>query len=198
MKKKLAKTISDVLNPFLVSAIVMVLLSFDSTASIADGLKWSLISVTLSVLPVLAVVVYLVRRRKLDGLFINPRRQRNKVYLLATAFAVISCAVLRGLGAPSLLVATFVAGLVAIFVFMVINLRWKISLHTGFIAASVTVLTMVYGTTGALAAVLIPPVAWARMEMKLHSLAQVVSGALLSAAMVIVVFRLFGLPGAHI
>ena len=37
-----------------------------------------------------------------------------------------------------------------------------------------------------------------RTEMKLHSPAQVAAGALLSAAIVVLVFQLFGLIGAHI
>lgn len=198
MRVRLAKLTSNILNPFLVSVAVFILLSLDSTSSFSDAMKWALISVALSVLPVFTVVVFLVRRQKLDGIFVNPRGQRNKIYLVASTCAVIGCVVLYFLGAPPLLVATFVAGLVAIFVFMGINLLWKISLHTAFIAASVTVLIIVYGTTGALTAVLLPSVAWARMEMKLHSPAQIASGALLSAAIVVLVFQFFGLLGARI
>jgi len=197
MRKRLAKLISNILNPFLVSFAVIILLSFESASSTSEALKWSLISIALSVLPVFTVVVYLVRNQKLDGIFVNPRRQRNEIYLLASACGVVDCAVLYYLGAPILLMATFIAGLAAIVTFMGINLLWKISLHTAFIAASVTVLTILYGATGALTAVLLPPVAWARLEMKLHSPAQVASGALLAAVIVVFVFHLFGLIGTR-
>jgi hypothetical protein len=195
MRKRLSELTSNVLNPFLVSFVVIVLLSFESTSSTSDALKWSLISIALSVLPVFVAVVYLVRNHKLDGIFISSRRQRNKIYLLASACAVVGCIVLRFLGAPTLLLATFVAGLAAIFIFMWINLLWKISLHTAFISASVTVLIIVYGAVGALTVVLIPPVVLARTEMRLHSPAQVASGALLSAVIVVLVFQYYGLIG---
>jgi hypothetical protein len=198
MRKRLAKLTSHILNPFLVSSVVIILLSFKSTYTTSDALKWSLISLALSVLPVFTVVVYIVRNKKLDCIFVNPRQQRNKIYLLASAWAVIGCAVLYYLRAPTLLVATFAAGLVAIVVFMGINLLWKISLHTAFVTASVTILIILYSTGGALTAVLLPPVAWARIELAHHSLAQVASGALLAAIIVILVFQLFGLIGAHI
>lgn len=198
MRRRLAKLTSNILNPFLVSFVVIVLLSFKSTSGASDALKWALISVALSVLPVFAVVVYLVRHQKLDGIFISPRQQRNKVYLLASACAVVGCILLPYLGAPTLLVATFVAGLVAIVTFMGINLMWKISLHTAFIAASVTILSIVYGTAGALTTVLLPPAAWARIELEHHSPAQVFTGALLAAAIVAFVFYLFGLIGTHL
>ena len=193
MRKRLAKLISNILNPFLVSFAVIILLSFESTASISDALKWLLISIALSVLPVFTVIIYLVRNQKLDSIFVNPRRQRNKIYLLASACAIVGCAVLHILGAPVLLVATFAAGLAAIVAFMVINLVWKISLHTAFVAASVTVLIIVYNPIGAFTAMLLLLVAWARIELGLHSPAQVATGTLLAAAIVVFVFQLFGL-----
>ena len=82
-----------------------------------------------------------------------------------------------------------------VLVFMLINFTWKISLHTAFAAGSVTVLILLYGTTGAFSAVLVPPIAWSRIELKYHSLGQTVAGAVLSALIVIVVFHLFGLIG---
>ncbi len=197
MRKRLAELTSNILNPFLVSFVVIILLSFESTYTTSDALKWSLISLALSVLPVFTVVVYLVRNQKLDGISVNPRRQRNKIYLLASAWAVIGCVVLHYSGAPTLLVATFASGLAAIVVFMGINLLWKISLHTAFVTASVTILIILYSASGALTAVLLPPVAWARIELAHHSPAQVASGALLAAIIVILVFLLFGLIGAH-
>ncbi|MBA7667647.1 hypothetical protein ES703_75744 [subsurface metagenome] len=95
-----------------------------------------------------------------------------------------------------MLVATFVAGLAAIIVFMSINLLWKISIHTAFAAGSVTVLTLLYGSVGALTVMLVPPIAWARIELEHHSLAQAVTGALLAALIVVAVFHFFGLIGS--
>ena len=193
MIKNLAKLTSNILNPFLVSFAVMVLLAFEATSSSSEALKWALISLALSVLPVFAVVVYLVRTKKLDGIFINPREQRTRIYLMAIILAIISCAVLYYIDSPELLMATFVAGLTAIAVFMLVNLFWKISLHTAFVAGSVTILIILYSVTGIWAVLLLPLIAWARIQMKLHSPAQAASGMLVSACIVVIVFQLFGL-----
>jgi membrane-associated phospholipid phosphatase len=195
MKQKIAKITTNILNPFLLSFIVFVLLAVESTATAAEALQWALICLALSVFPVFTVVIYLVCRKKLDGIFINTRRQRNSVYILASGFAVIGCVVLALLGAPELLLATFVSGLAAIILYMIINLFWKISLHTAFMSASVVILIIVYGGIAAWTVVLVPLVAWARIAMKLHTRAQVTVGALLSFAVVIVVFVLFGIIG---
>jgi len=193
MRKRIANLTSNILNPFLVSLVIILLLSFESTPSIVDALKWSLILVVISILPVFSVTTYLVRNQRLDDLFIGVRKQRTKIYLLASVCALFGCIILLYLGAPLMLVATFVAGLSAIVIFMCINLLWKISLHTALIAASVTVLLILYGSIAAVTAVLLPLIAWARIELEHHSLAQVTTGALLAASIVVAVFYLFGL-----
>ena len=195
MKQKLAHLTSAVLNPFIVGLAVMVFLSFQSTSSLSDGLKWSLLLIGFTVLPVFALLIFLVHKEKVDDIFIKVRRQRNCLYLLASVCIITCCAILFSLGAPLVLLATMVAALFAMLIFMIINLAWKISLHTAFAAGSVAVLTILYGATGAISAVLVPPIAWARIELKYHSLAQTVAGALLSAMIVFVVFYLFGLIG---
>jgi len=193
MRKRIANLTSNILNPFLVSLIIILVLSFESTSSTLDALKWSLILIALSILPVFSVIIYLVRKGRLDGVFTSVRGQRTKIYWLAGACASLGCIILPYFGAPSILVATFVAGLLAVVIFMCINLWWKISLHTAFITASVTVLVILYGWIAAVTVLLIPLMSWARIELKHHSLAQVATGALLAAIIVAVAFYLFGL-----
>jgi membrane-associated phospholipid phosphatase len=198
MKKQLAKLTSGIFNPFLVSATVITLISFQSTDHISEAIKWALILTVVSILPVFSVVIYLAHKEKIEGIFINIRRQRNKIYLLASICTVAGCLLLLYLQAPLVLMATFVTGLASIIVFMCINFLWKISLHTAFAAASVTVLTIQYGSIGALTAMLIPPIAWARIELEQHSLAQAVVGALLAGLIVVIVFHFFGLIGSTV
>ncbi len=193
MRKQIANLVSSILNPFLVSLVIILLLSFESTRSPLDALKWSLILIAISIVPIYSVVVYFGRNDRLGSRFINVRKQRTKIYLLAGICAFVGCAILIYLGAPLILLATFVAGLSATVIFMGINLRWKISLHAAFIAASVTVLVILYGSPGTVTVMLLPLVAWARVELGHHSLAQVTIGAFLAALIVGVVFYLFGL-----
>ena len=193
MRKRIANLISNILNPFLVSLVVIMLLSFSSASSLRDAIKWSLISMALSVLPVFLFTVYLVRHNRLDSILTNIREQRTKVYALAAILAGIGCITLLSLNAPIILFVSFVAGFSAVVVFMCINLWWKISLHTAFVAATVTVLVIIFGLMSAASIVLIPLVAWAKIELEHHSPAQVVTGALLAISIVVVVFYLFGL-----
>ncbi len=189
-RKRIANLTSNILNPFLVSLAIIWLLSFASAPSTLAALKWTLIAMALSVLPVFLVILYLVRKGSLDAVFTIVREQRTKVYLLAGACAVTGFIVLAYLKAPPILVTGFIAGLSTAAIFMCINLWWKISLHTAFVAGSATVLVMLYGWTAAVTVALVPLTAWSRIELKHHSLAQAASGALLAALIVAVVFSL--------
>jgi len=192
-RKRIAALTSNILNPLLASLLVILFLAFDATSSTLDALKWSLILIALSILPVYAVTIYLVRSKRIEGFFINIRQQRTKIYLLASVCAGIACTILRVLEAPPILIATSAAAFAAIVVFMAVNLWWKISIHTAFAASLVAILIILYGWIAAVAAVLVPTTAWARIELERHSLAQVISGALLATFIVVAIFYLFGL-----
>ena len=193
MRKRIANLTSKILSPFLVSLVIILLLSFESTRSTLDALKWSLLLIAISIVPVYSVIICRARSHRLRSRFTDIRRQRTKIYLLASVCALVGCVILLYLGAPLILLATFVAGLSAIVVFTCINLWWKISLHTAFIAASVTVLIILYGSIATVTVMLLPLVAWARVELEHHSVAQVAIGAFLATLIVVVVFYLFGL-----
>jgi membrane-associated phospholipid phosphatase len=192
MRKRIARLISNILNPFIFSAALLVLLSFYDTASTGEALKWVGVSLAISVVPVFIIVVWLVRRKKMDGLFDNTNHQRRIVYLLASVLGAVGCGLMWGLQAPELLAVTFITGFIEIVVFMGINYYWKISLHTAFAAAAVTVVSLVYGVTAVWTLILLPLVAWSRIELKQHSLMQVISATLLAAGIVAAVFGGFG------
>lgn len=188
MRTRIANLTSNILNPFLISLGIILLLSFISTPSSLDALKWSLISIAIGVLPVFLVIAYLVRKGSLDAIFTTVRQQRTKIYLLVGLCSVGGYIILSNLKAPPILVAGFTAGVSIALIFMFINLWWKISLHTAFVATLATLLVILYGWTAVATVALVPIVAWARIELRYHSLAQATSGALLATLIVVVVF----------
>ncbi len=191
MKQQIASLTSNILNPFLVSVGIIVFLSFTSVPNPLDALRWSLIAVALSVLPIFVVVLYLVRKGSLDTILTNAREQRLKIYILSGVCALLGIITLSYLKAPALLIAAFITGVSTALIFMCINVWWKISLHTACVAASVTVLLMLHGWTATATVALVPLTAWARVESKNHSLAQATTGAILAALIALVVFYPF-------
>ena len=86
MRDKVAKLTSIVVNPFLVNATLLLIISLKSADSTAEGVKWFLISVAISIVPVFIIVLYLARHNRVDSLFINIRTQRDKVYIFSSQF----------------------------------------------------------------------------------------------------------------
>ncbi len=195
MRKRLAHLVTNTLNPFVISVIVIILLAFRVNSSITEALKWAAIFLSLSVLPVFIIVAFLVYTKKIDGFFTNLREQRNIAYLFASVIGAIGCGLMWYLKAPELLAVTFTAGLLSVVLFAAINYFWKISLHTAFTAASLTIVLIVYEITAVWALVFLPLVAWSRIESKQHSIMQVVVGGLLAVSIVLGIFWGFGLIG---
>ncbi len=195
MRQRIAHLVSNLFNPFLIAFITIVLIILDTSSSITDGLKWAAMALVLSVLPVFAYLVYQLRRKKLDSVFPESQGQRKKIYLTASVTAAVGCGVMWLVKAPELLAVSFTAGLVAIVVFMGINFYWKISLHAAFISAAAMILTVMYGTRAVWVFVFLVPVTWARLELKMHTLAQMIAGIVLSAGIITGVLWGFGIVG---
>ena len=188
-RQRIANLTSNIFNPFLLCLALILLFSFKSAASISEAIKWASISTGLSVLPVFLVIIYLLRHGKLDDFFIAAREQRTRIYIIGCLSAAAGCITLALLGAPSILVAGFITGVSTAVVFAIINLWWKISLHTAIVAASATVLVMIFGWIAAASVALVPLTAWSRIELECHSLTQTVSGALLATLLVFLLFQ---------
>jgi membrane-associated phospholipid phosphatase len=193
MRRQVAILVTNILSPFTFGLILIVLLSIRATTNLADAVKWCLILIALSLLPTFLFIIYLVRNRKLDGVFGNTRQQRMHIYIMVAVLGALSCAILYFLHAPALLLALAVIGFTAIFIYMCVNLSWKISLHTAFATGAATLLVIFYGLAGIACIALVPLVAWARMELNQHTLAQVIAGGLLSVVIVAIILYLFGL-----
>ncbi len=142
----------------------------------------------ISLLPVFIVIIYMMRHGSLDNFFISAREQRTRIYLVGFLCAAGSCIILSRMNAPQMLVYAFATGLSMVLIFTLINLWWKISIHTAMVAASATVLVLIYGWIAAASVALVPLTAWSRVELEYHSLAQTVSGALLAVLIVIFMF----------
>ncbi|UCD08711.1 MAG: phosphatase PAP2 family protein [Dehalococcoidales bacterium] len=188
-RQRIANLTSNIFNPFLLCLALIVLLSFKSAGSTPEAIKWALISTGLGILPVFMVIIYLLRQGKLDDFFIAAREQRTKIYIIGCLSAAAGCITLALLGAPTVLVAGFITGVSTAIVFAIINLWWKISLHTAIVAASATILVMIFGWIAAASVALVPLTAWSRIELECHSLTQTVGGALLATLLVFFLFQ---------
>jgi len=192
-KKNIARLVAGVVNPFLMCTILVFLVLLENTNNLKECIQWFMLSIATSVVPIFLIMLYLVKYQRVDDIFITVRTQRNKVYAMAVVIIGIDCTVLYFSGASLMLIALFITVFLTGIVFAIVNRWWKISIHTAAIVIVVIALFVLYGQKSAVAFVLVPLVAWSRVEIEHHSIAQVIAGGILAGFIILLVYSLFDL-----
>lgn len=188
---RLAVWISRVFHPFLVPLPVLVAALRLSGTAWPATLGWTALCVGVVILPSLALLA-VERRRRGDGdWFVTVREQRRGLYALGGACLLALLGLLLVLDAPRILLAGLVGGIAANTLGALLNRVSKVSVHTGAVAGSAVLLAHVAPVPGALLGACTLLVAFARVGLGHHTPAQVATGALVSAACVLISLRVF-------
>jgi membrane-associated phospholipid phosphatase len=175
----LANVVSQIASPPVLAVVMAGLCAAHSSE--AGAWRWAAIHAGLTVAFPVVILVWLVARGTVSDLDVQHREQRVKPMLAALLGAAASLAILCLAPAPQLLLGIGLATYLQLLLIFIVTLRWKISVHTT-AAASFTVLMCSLTGVAALPLVgLILLVAWARMRLKRHTLAQTIAGALLGS-----------------
>jgi membrane-associated phospholipid phosphatase len=140
----------------------------------------------------LGYIVYLLQRGEVSDFHIRIRAQRKKPLLVIllcvslTWFVLVigraprELIVLTGLGIPFMLTVT------------VTTLFWKISGHAATVAALSTLVIALFGFEAWPVLFSIPLMAWARVQINRHTLAQTIAGSILGSAYILAVIIFVG------
>jgi membrane-associated phospholipid phosphatase len=176
-----ARVVTEVLSPVPIVAVMDVALGWIGGHHRWTGLLYGVVAVLITIVPPYAFVLYRVLRGRYTDHHLSDRRQRLVPLLLGMAATLIGIAVLALAGAPRLLLAglgTVGAGLL---VGAVISKFWKISGHTTGAAAVLVTLAYIGHGWPLLAAPLLAVIAWARVRLGAHTVAQVIAGIAVGA-----------------
>jgi membrane-associated phospholipid phosphatase len=176
---RVAYVASMIFSPPVLSVIVMLL-----TAVVLSGGRawaWAGIYVFLAVLLPLLHLVWLLHRGLVTDLDVQLREQRIRPLLFTVVCAGLAWAVLKLGVAPRQLVAVASALSLMTMVILSITLWWKISVHCAAMAMAAAVAWSLFG---ALLPLVIgaPLMAWARVRLRRHTVAQAIAGLLLGLA----------------
>jgi len=163
--------------------IVMTLAILLAAAVIAQAIAWMWASVyvVLGIALPVAQLFWLLRRGQVADLDVRRREQRSKPMMFMLAYGAVGWTVLAIGSAPLLLILIAGAALFQMATIFVITLHWKISVHCSAAAGAATVVLLVAGTPLPLL-LGVPLVAWSRIRLRHHTLAQTIAGSLLGAA----------------
>src|SRR5438445_7108383 len=173
---KVARYVSAVGNaPIVAAAVFSLLITFTRSTLFHLG-----IAIVFATVVPLALLFFLARRRIIPDLYASDRESRAIAFVgvLASYFlGGVALGLTRAMPiVTGLMLCYFVNGFIA----MLISLKWKISVHAWGITGPLTSLIFQFGLLLSPIWLLVVPVGWARLELKAHSLSQILVGALIA------------------
>jgi len=179
-RRSAAQLVTYLLEPknWIIATVVAVGYRADGVA----GLGWGLLAAFFAaVLPTLFITRGVARGRW-DDRNVGAKRPRLIVLAFILASVTAGLLVLATLGAPRQLTWYFGCMLCSVAVLAAITTVWKISIHCAVASGSATILSLMFGPPLTLTYLLVALTAWSRVELKDHTTAQVITGAVLGAA----------------
>ncbi len=141
----------------------------------------------ISVIPFIPTA-YSVKKGLID-FNVTKKEQRTLFFLIAGGSYITAAALFFVMGSQIMLYLTISYAIID-FAVMLINLFWKISVHAT-IAGPVTAIAYVFGWHLLLLHIFTIIVMWSRIKLKVHTMAQVISGAVVSAVITVLIFYSF-------
>lgn len=185
---RFAEGISVAGSPFLLAALLLLIVSWHATHAVGPALGWAVLTALFVTAAPLGMLALAVRAGRVGNLDLDRRHERPWPMVLALTITVLGLTVLWLLGAPRLLLVLLISTLVGGLVALLITLRWKISIHAGGAAGCATVLALLYGAWALPLLVGVALIGWSRVALGKHTWAQVIAGALVSALITMLVF----------
>ena len=178
---KLASRLSAALNAPLITVITFIPLILISGINDAP-LLIAITSFFGCILP-LAMVYGLLKLDIINDFYAHERDTRFIPFLWTTFFYLLGTISLILVSAPPAVTALMACYFVNGIVLMVITMKWKISIHASGVTGPFTALVYLLGGVMLPLLLVVIPVAWARVELKAHTIMQVAVGAILSCAL---------------
>jgi len=184
-----ARIISLVFNPPIVAAptfIASILLE-----GAADSLPLILISVMFGAFLPLAVIYGLSKLRVISDVWASQRETRVIPFSGVICSYLLGTVALVAVSSPTFVTSLMLCYLGNTVLMMIISLKWKISLHAAGIAGPATAFVALLGSIAFPLLLLVLPVCWARLRLKVHTPAQVAAGAILTIVATYVQLRIY-------
>ncbi|MEU9304854.1 hypothetical protein [Streptomyces sp. NPDC048269] len=187
-ESRAARLITDVLDPK-TWIIADTMLTGWHTSRLA-GIGWGLLGCLFAAVIPLAFIKYGIRRGRWSDRHVGQRQQRIIVMSFIVSSVATGMLLLWAFDSPQTMIALVAAMLVTLAALLAVTPAWKISVHAAVSSGSVAMLAMTYGPWLLLAFPVVAAVSWSRVELKDHTLGQVLAGAAVGGAVAASTFAL--------
>lgn len=188
-----ARYVSDILNPPAVWVAPALLIALTYTPSWQEAALWTLVYCTLICAIPAGYIVAMVKLGRIGDIHMRERHERYIPLLIVLIMSLIAWGMLRTQGAPPVFPFLALLGFVQIMIIALVTLRWQISLHAMAITSAVVGIGFLVNLW--LAFLLVPLiiiVGAARLQLKRHTPAQIVAGAMVGLFAPVILLGIFG------
>lgn len=174
--EKLALVISSLTYPPFLSALAFIVLSLRADDPVNALVSMILSVSTAAIIPTASIRYYARKFGNEDG-DVSRREDRIRPLIVGITSYFVGVVSLFVAGAPWVCTVMMMSYATSTIIVLLINTKWKISVHATGCMGPATMMAMVYPPWGALLLLLIIPVAWSRYVRRKHTPAQLVGGA---------------------
>lgn len=173
--KLLASIISRIFDPFIVFFFLMIMASVEGGAS-GKELLFTLFVIVVGILvPPASLLLWAVRTKKVTNWDVSNRKQRIWVFLIFFLFLFADAFIINLLHNEGL--SHFFTFVILSFIgTFAITLFWKISGHLSTLASGISMMLHWYGWAWWPILFFLPVLAWSRVVLKRHTVAQTIGG----------------------
>jgi len=189
--KTIAKIISRISGPFVGLPLWLVFVVVFANVSITEMLREFVILAAIAFIVPAAFLVFAFKKHAIDDIELSKREQRPVFFFLLSALNFVAFGFAFLLKFPEEVIGYLYAISLLLLVYAVITLFWKISLHMLSVVVWTVVLGYIFGPWWFLAGVAAIPVAWSRICLKLHTVAQIIVSFFLAVIVLIIAFALY-------
>lgn len=173
----LAHYISQIGSPPVIALLGLIFTI--ATITVPEAWLWGLCYLFSAVIIPMFYILWLFHKGKVTDLDLHIREQRSKPFIVTMAGEVIALLAMFWGKAPDPFILLTCAALIQTLLIYLITLRWKISVHTSTVAGITILLWSLSGQPPAPLVISIPLIAWSRIKLRHHTLAQTIAGTLL-------------------
>ncbi|MEZ0069097.1 membrane-associated phospholipid phosphatase [Streptacidiphilus sp. MAP12-20] len=155
------------------------------------GVGWAVFAALFAGVIPQGIIKFGMRRGTLGDRYVGDRAKRAKVLPVLALSVLVGLLLMWLAGAPQEIVAMIVAMLATLVPILVITagFKWKVSIHTAVSGGAVAMLSVALGAWWLLGYLGVGLIAWSRVVLRDHTVAQTVVGAVVGAVTAGLVFR---------
>lgn len=186
-----ARVISYIANPLFIPPVIFALIGYLHHIAVEE-MSWMIVlSLLFYTLIPLSITFYLLKTGKIQSLDLPEQSARNALFIYSVMSSAVGSMIL---GVYFYFFHPFLTMVAAVFFLnplagYFINLKWKISMHTGSIASGGAILFALFYLTSRyymstagifsliMLLILLPLMMWARYYLDIHSFAEIAGGA---------------------